>query len=95
LVSITASATALRPCAIGCSHAIGSVGVATRARARLDNSTVFASSGVFYAYALAKCACAARLGGVGGGAPAHAQRRRTPAQQTAKRRLPRDDARAA
>ena len=59
-VSITAGVAALRPCAIVCSHAmIGSVGVATRARARLDNSTALASSGVLYAYALAKCACAA------------------------------------
>ncbi len=40
-------------------------------------------------------ACAARLGGVGGSAPVHAQRRRTPAQQIAKRPSPRDDARAA
>ena len=58
-VSITASVAARRLCAIGCSHASGSVGVATRARARLDNSTALASSGVLYAYALAKCACAA------------------------------------
>ena len=34
----------LRPCAgaIGCSHAAGSVGVANRARARVENSTVLA-----------------------------------------------------
>ena len=50
---------ALRPCAIGCSHATGSVGVAIRARARLDISAVLASSGVLYAYAAAQCACAA------------------------------------
>jgi hypothetical protein len=36
-----------------------------------------------------------RLGGVGGGAPAHTQRRRTPAQQTRIGQRPRDDARAA
>ena len=36
-----------------------------------------------------------RLGGVGGSAPAHAQQRRTPAQQAANRPSPRDDARAA
>ncbi len=36
-----------------------------------------------------------RLGGVGGSAPAHAQRRSTPAQQAANRPSPRDDARAA
>jgi hypothetical protein len=36
-----------------------------------------------------------RLGGVGGSPPVHAQRRRTPAQQSAKRPSPRDDARAA
>ena len=58
-VSITASVAALRLGALGCSHAIGSVGVAIRARARLDNSTVLASSGVRYAYALVQCACAA------------------------------------
>jgi hypothetical protein len=59
-VSIAACVAALRPCAIGCSHATGSVGVAIRARARLDNnSTALASSGVRYAYALVQCACAA------------------------------------
>ena len=36
-----------------------------------------------------------RLGGVGGGAPVHAQRQRTPAQQATNRPSPRDDARAA
>ncbi len=82
-VSITASDTAVRVCAIGCSHATGSVGVTIRARARPAGSTVLASSGVLYAYTVAQCACAARLGRVGGGAPVHAQR--TPAQQAANR----------
>ena len=59
IISITASAAALRPCAIGCSHAIGSVGVAIRARARLDNRRVLASSGVLYASAVVQCTCAA------------------------------------
>jgi hypothetical protein len=51
----------LRPCAcaIGCSHATGSVGAATRAWARHADSTALASSGVLYAYALVQCACAA------------------------------------
>jgi hypothetical protein len=44
----------------------------------------YSPSGVLYTYALVECACAARLGGVGGGAPLQAHRRRTPAQQTAK-----------
>ena len=57
--STAACVAALRPCAIGCSHASGSVGVAIRARARLDISTVLASSGVLYAYAAVRCACAA------------------------------------
>ena len=60
IISITASATALHPCAIGWSHATRSIGAATRARARLYyNSTALASSGVLYAYALVQCACAA------------------------------------
>ena len=61
IISITASATALHPGAIGCSHATGSVGAATRAPARGDyTSTALAAfSGVLYAYALVQCACAA------------------------------------
>jgi hypothetical protein len=58
-VSIAARVAALRLSAIGCSHATGSVGVAIRAWARLDDSTALASSAVRYAYALVQCACAA------------------------------------
>ncbi len=62
LLSITASVAFLRLCGIGCSHETGSVGVATcKARARLANSTVVASSGVLYACAVAQCAGAAGL----------------------------------
>ena len=83
----------LRPCAgaIGCSHATGSVGVANRARARVDNSTVLAfgrtedSTHTHWCGALVR----QRLGGVGGSAPVHAQR--TPAQQAANRPSPRED----
>ncbi len=41
-VSISASVAALDLCGMGCSHATGSVGVATRALARLADSTVLA-----------------------------------------------------
>ncbi len=88
----------LRPCAcaIGCSHATGSFGVAIRARARLDGSTVLAFGGALRIHTNAVHFVGVvwqRLGGVGG-APVHAQRH-SPAQQTADRPLPRNDARAA
>ena len=85
----------LRPCAcaIGCSHATGSVGVAIRARARPADSTVLASSGTSTHTQWRSAVVSQWLGGVGGGAPAHAQR--TPAQQTGNRPSPRDDAPAA
>ena len=76
-------------CAIGCSHATRSVGAATRARARLYNSTVLASSAVpLRIRTNAVHLCGSGSAGLGG-APAHAQR--TPAQQTAHRPSPRDD----
>jgi hypothetical protein len=49
----------LRPCARARSGARMQPGMATRVRARRDNSIVLASSGVLYAYALVQCACAA------------------------------------
>ena len=94
-VSIAAGVAALRPCAIGCSHATGSVGAATRAPARGDyTSTALAAfSGVLYAYALVQCACAA--------AARRGWRQRTsartahPCSKPRKGHQPRDDARAA
>ncbi len=61
IISMSASATALHPCAIGCSHATWSVGAATRARARryYTSTALAAFSGVLYAYAMVQCACAA------------------------------------
>ena len=84
-----------RPCAraIGCSHATGSVGVAICARARPAGSTVLAPSGTSTHPQWRSAVVSQWLGGVGGGVPAHAQR--APAQQTANRPSPRDDAREA
>jgi hypothetical protein len=72
----------LRPCAcaIGCSHATGF---------RLDGSTVLAFGGALRIHTNAVHFVGVvwqRLGGFGGGAPAHAQRH-SPAQQTVDRQL--------
>ena len=71
---------------MGCLRVTESVRVAIRARARLANST--APLGVLYV--LVQRRCAARIDRFGGDAPLQAQRRGTPAQQSANRPLPRE-----